>query len=141
MYLLDTNVVSAVMESAIPTELKRWAANHRGEPRVTSAISQAEILAGIRAMTAGRRRTRLERAAEALFATDFAGLVLPFDEAAADMYADLHAACRRAGRPRPMADLMIAAIARAHGAIVLTRNVADFEHCGVAIANPWAEEP
>jgi predicted nucleic acid-binding protein len=32
---------------------------------------------------------------------------------------------------------MIAAVARARGASVVTRNAADFEECGVAIFNPW----
>jgi predicted nucleic acid-binding protein len=48
---------------------------------------------------------------------------------------------RRAERPggRGTIDLMLAAIARAHGASVVTRNVADFEGVGVAIVNPWDE--
>ena len=39
---------------------------------------------------------------------------------------------------REALDLMIAAVARVHGASVVTRNVADFENCGVPIINPWA---
>ena len=34
-------------------------------------------------------------------------------------------------------DGQIAAIARIHGAAVATRDVVDFEHCGVEIINPW----
>jgi toxin FitB len=36
-------------------------------------------------------------------------------------------------------DLMIAAIARVHGATVITRNAPDFDGCGVPVVNPWAE--
>ena len=38
-----------------------------------------------------------------------------------------------------MNDAMIAAIARTQGATVATRNVDDFEGCGIAIVNPWTE--
>ena len=88
-------------------------------------------------MPDGRRRLDLEAAARAMFVEDFEGRVLPFDTDAAVAYADIFAARRRAGRPAATVDLMIAAVARTRGASVVTRNVADFEECGVAIVNPW----
>jgi len=42
---------------------------------------------------------------------------------------------RRAGRPISHFDAQIAAIARCNGAAIATRNVADFEGCGVKIVN------
>lgn len=41
------------------------------------------------------------------------------------------------GRIRTQADALIAATARAHGLTLVTRNVKDFEDCGVAILNPF----
>lgn len=41
-------------------------------------------------------------------------------------------------RPRGMADGLIAATARVHRKVVVTRNVADFADAGVALLNPWA---
>jgi len=35
-------------------------------------------------------------------------------------------------------DAQIAAIASAHGAVLATRNAADFEGCGLTVVNPWA---
>lgn len=102
-----------------------------------AAVCQAEILSGIAVMPEGRRRSELATAARAMFADDFGGRVLSFDAEAADAYAELFAARRRAGRPVATADLMIAAIARTQGANIVTRNVADFEECGLAIINPW----
>ncbi len=62
---------------------------------------------------------------------------MPFAPAAVGPYAEIHEARRRAGRPTATVDLMIAAIARAAGGRVITRNVGDFEGCGVGVINPW----
>ena len=102
-----------------------------------TTICQAEILAGLAVMPEGRRRVALETAARAIFADDFNGRVLPFDAAAAAAYADIFAARRRAGRPAAPLDLMIAAVARADGAGVVTRDIGGFEDCGVALVDPW----
>src|SRR5262245_16407273 len=79
-----------------------------------------------RRLPEGRRRVALETAAQAIFADDFSGRVLPFDTAAAAVYPDFLAARRRAGRPTAPLDLMIAAIARANGAGVVTRDIGGF---------------
>lgn len=44
---------------------------------------------------------------------------------------------RRAGRPISQFDCQIAAIAHSRGAMLATRNVADFEGCGVELVDPW----
>lgn len=72
-----------------------------------------------------------------MFLEDFEGRVLPFDMAAAVSYAEIFEIRRRAGRPTATIDLMITAIARSEGATVVTRNVSDFNRCGVAVVNPW----
>lgn len=68
---------------------------------------------------------------------DFAGRVLPFESAAAVAFAAIFADRRSAGRPISFPDCQIAAIARSHGAAIATRNVADFEGCGVEVIDPW----
>jgi predicted nucleic acid-binding protein len=39
--------------------------------------------------------------------------------------------------PRPVRDGLIAATALVHAMTVVTRNVADFQQCGVSLINPW----
>jgi len=53
-------------------------------------------------------------------------VVLPFDRAAADAYADLRFDLERAGRPIGERDLMIASIASARGLAVVTHNRSEF---------------
>ena len=72
-----------------------------------------------------------------MFAIDLAGRVLPFDQAAAQAYAEIAAARRQAARPITPFDAQIAAIARSRDAGVATRNGADFEGCGISVIDPW----
>jgi toxin FitB len=138
MFILDTNVLSAVMVSSPEPAVAGWMAAQPPELLFTASVCQAEILAGIAVLPEGRRRAGLEEAARAMFRDDFAGRVLPFDTRAAVTYADLFAARRRAGRPAAMADLIIAAIARARGASVVTRDTGGFEGCGLTLIDPWS---
>ena len=137
MFLLDTNVLSALMMMRPPPEIAAWASARLDDLLYTAAVCQAEILTGIAILPEGRRRAELAAAAQAMFSEDFEARVLPFDTLAAQDYADMYAACRSTGRPTAALDLMIAAIARVNGASVVTRNVADFEASGVPIINPW----
>ena len=137
IFVLDTNILSAMMSARPAPEVAAWIAGEPEDVLFTTTICQAEILAGVAVMPEGRRRAALETAARAIFADDFNGRVLPFDAAAAAAYADIFAARRRAGRPTAPLDLMIAAVARASGAGVVTRNIGGFENCGVPLADPW----
>jgi len=85
----------------------------------------------------GKRRGALEAAAEAMFAEDFDGRVLPFGSEAAPAYAQIAAQRRRLWRPISQFDAQIAAIARSVRSPVATRNVSDFEDCGVDVLDPW----
>jgi toxin FitB len=141
MFILDTNVLSEAMAAQPAPPVAAWMSAQPPEHLFTASICQAEIIAGISVLPEGRRRQLLEAAARTMFHEDFAGRVLPFDGAATDAYGDLFAARRRAGRPGSMADLMIAAIARSLGAIVVTRDVGDFEHDGLTVVDPWTAAP
>jgi predicted nucleic acid-binding protein len=137
MFVLDTNVLSAIMGSKPVPEVAAWIAGQPEDLLFTATVCQAEVLSGLAIMPDGRRRLALEAAARAIFTEDFDGRVLPFDSAAASAYADLFAARKRAGRPTAPLDLMIAAVARAKGASVVTRDTSGFEECGVPLVNPW----
>jgi hypothetical protein len=138
MFVLDTNILSALMTADPAPEVTAWIKYQPLDTLFTTTISQAEILSGLAIMGDGRRRRDLEQAAAAMFDEDFDGRVLLFDTAAAAAYASIFAARRRAGRPGATLDLMIAAVARAQGASIVTRDIGGFEGCGVAIVNPWA---
>jgi predicted nucleic acid-binding protein len=137
MFVLDTNVLSAMMRSQLVPEVAGWVAEQPEELLYTTAVCQAEVLAGIEILPDGRRRAALERAACAMFEDDFDGRILPFDTKATAVYAEIFAIRKRSGRPTAPYDLMIAAIARANGASMVTRDIGGFENCGLTLINPW----
>jgi len=137
MFVLDTNILSAMMSTRVVPEVAEWIAGQPVGLLFTTSISQAEILSGIAIMPESRRRSDLEAATGAIFLEDFEGRVLPFDMNAAVAYADIFAARRRAGRPTATVDLLIASVARSHHASVVTRDVSGFEGCGLKVINPW----
>jgi hypothetical protein len=72
-----------------------------------------------------------------MFAEDFGGRILGFGPEAAPRYARIASDQSRASRPISHFDAQIAAIADVTGATVATRNVADFDGCGLRVVNPW----
>ena len=137
MILLDTNVLSELMRPAPVATVMRWMAVQPATSLYTTSITQAEILHGILLLPSGRRRTAIAAAAEAMFNEDFGGRILPFGSDAARPYALIAADRRRAGHPISHFDAQIAAIARSAGAAIATRNVTDFDGCGVPVIDPW----
>ncbi len=139
MILLDTNVLSEMMRAAPDARVERWLARQADADVFISAITEAELRYGVALLPAGRRRDALAAAVGAMLGEDFAGRVLPFDSAAAVAFAEVAAGRRQAGRPVAQADAQIAATARSRVAVLATRNVADFEGCGIEVVNPWTD--
>ena len=139
MILLDTNVISELMRAEPAQVVLDWFGGQDAAELFISAITEAELRTGIAILPAGQRRDRLQIALEAMIAQDFQTRILPFDSAAARAYAEIAASRRAAGRPIAEADCQIAAIAQAMGAPVATRNVKDFDGCGVTVIHPWGE--
>ena len=137
MAVLDTNVVSELMRLSPTPAVAAWVAGRSASSLFFSAVGEAELRYGVAIMPAGRRRDRLAAEIEAMLRDDFEGRVLPFDSQAARAYAEIAAARRAAGRLVPQADCQIAAIARARGMAVATRNVRHFEEMGIEVIDPW----
>jgi predicted nucleic acid-binding protein len=139
MVLLDTNVLSEVMRPVPEQAVLRWLAMQPVVSVFISAVTEAELRYGVEVLPLGKRRHALAAEIAGMIEVDFSGRILPFDSAAAIAYAEIAAGRRLAGRPIGQADAQIAAIARSRGAALATRNVADFDRCGIEIVNPWGE--
>lgn len=139
MFILDTNVVSELMQERPHPTVLQWLDDRLKRDLYVAAVTQAEVLTGIAILPEGKRRQGLAAAADRAFDGIFADRVLSFDRSAAGAYAKITAARRSTGRPISQADCQIAAIAAARGGSVVTRNVRDFEGTGVAVVNPWED--
>jgi hypothetical protein len=139
MTILDTNVVSEIMQPEPSTAVLKWLSQRKNEEiefRITT-ITVAELLYGVELLPHGKRRASLLTGAETMFARVFAGHIVSFDEEAARAFSKISAARRLRGRPIAEFDAQIAAIARSRGATLATRNTGDFEGCGLRLVNPW----
>lgn len=140
MIILDTNVVSELLRAAPAPPVAAWLATVEGATVYLTAISEAELRYGAALIPPGRRKAQLVQAVDGMLREDFRGRILPFDSTASQHYAQIAASRRSAGRPISQFDCQIAAITRAFGAVLATRNVADFVDCGIELIDPWRHQ-
>jgi toxin FitB len=141
MIVLDTNVLSELMRPQPSPKVAAWVTRQPIAEVFTTTITEAEIFYGIELLVKGKRRDQLLKAADAMFTEDFAGRIFEFGSDAARAFSRIAAQRRARGKPISHADTQIAAIARVRGAKLATRNVTDFEDCGIDVVNPWTAEP
>jgi toxin FitB len=140
MIILDTNVLSELMRSKPNDDVLQWIRTHKSTTLFITALTQAEILYGLELLPEGKRRIALQEEARSMFSLDFAGRILPFNSHAAQQFSAIAANRKKIGRPISQIDAQIAGIVMAHGSILATRNVSDFEECGIIIVNPWGKK-
>ena len=137
MIVLDTNVLSELIRPAPAPQVLRWVDTQPAADLVITAITTAELRAGVAMLPRGRRKDTIARQVERLISDVFGGYVLAFDAESSGHYADIVAAGQRLGRPMSALDAQIAAICRQHEATLATRNVTDFRSAKLSVANPW----
>ncbi|MEZ5823557.1 MAG: type II toxin-antitoxin system VapC family toxin [Geminicoccaceae bacterium] len=137
MILLDTNVVSEPLRRTPEPRVVAWIDAQPLETLFLSAVTVAELRAGVELMPAGRRRDTLRDQLEKRVLPLFAGRVRPFSMDCTQAWAGLLACARRAGTAISAADSYIAAIAMANGFMVATRDTTPFVASGVPVIDPW----
>lgn len=133
MYVLDTNVISAVRRPDRAPSVAAWLRGRAETELFLSVVTIGEIERGIRK----QERRSPEFAADLQVWTDrtmtiFADRILPFGAEDARIWGRLSADLGHDG-----ADLMIAATALVHGATVVTGNAEHFRPTGVKVVNPF----
>ena len=136
MIVLDTNVVSEAMKPEPHPAVRAWLNDQAAETLYLSSVTLAELLFGIAALPAGKRKDMLTQALDGLMGL-FRDRVLPFDTDAARRYAELAVRAKTSGRGFPTPDGYIAAISVSRGFIVASRDTAPFEAAKVHVINPW----
>lgn len=137
MILLDTNVISALMQQRPDDAVVRWLDGLPAESIWTTSVTVFEVWTGLELLETSQRRRRLELAFTQLLAEDLDSRVQTFDQSAAVAAAGLAARGSREGRPVEVRDVQIAGIAVARKATLATRNIRHFRDLGVELINPW----
>jgi predicted nucleic acid-binding protein len=135
--LLDTNVLSALMQATPEPAVLRWLDAQPGESVWTTTITVFEVHYGMALLPSGRRRQRLEAAFDQAMTVALGGRVLAFDHQAALAAGAMAAEGRLHGRTVDVRDVQIAGITAARRATLATRNIRHFQHLGVALVDPW----
>ncbi len=133
MQLVDTNIISELVKPQPNRGVLEWLSQRqRLSSRLTlSAISADEIAFGVQ-----RRPT----ASLLAWFDEFMQTheVLPITGEIGRRAGELRAQLQAKGQARSQADMLIAATAQVHQLCIVTRNVRDFENCGVALLNPFS---
>lgn len=134
MQLVDTNVLSELMRSQPNPGVLRWLQTRQfASPQLTiSAVTVDEVMFGL----SSRPTARLLAWFDGFLQTH---RVLPVTSDIARCAGQLRGQLQLAGQIRSQADMLIAATAQMHALTVVTRNVRDFEGCGIGLLNPFSQ--
>ena len=136
-YLLDTNVISALVAKQPAVEVIDWLDSIDDSLIYLSVVTIGEIKKGIERLPDSARKTVLRTWLTDELLLRFQDRILPVDLAVMLRWGILTATLEQKGRKLPAMDALVAAIAL-HGQFVLvTRNEADFADTGVTVLNPW----
>jgi predicted nucleic acid-binding protein len=137
MILLDTNVLSALMQAEADPVVVRWLDRLDPASVWTTSITVFEVRYGLARRVPGRKTHQLEDAFEALIREDLESRVAPLDQAAAEAAGLLAARRVAAGRPVDFRDTLIAGIAIVNRAEIATGNIRHFSDLEVRVNDPW----
>jgi predicted nucleic acid-binding protein len=129
--------VSEVFKPLPSGKMLRWIAAQPAFELFITSITVAELLYGLHLLPPGKRRTELQYAIENKL-NEFVDRILSFDRDAASVFAEITASRRKLGRPIGIMDAEIAAIAPHQGGAIATRDISDFQDCGMPLIDPWA---
>lgn len=137
MIILDTNVLSALMQQPADPTVLGWLDAQPAEAIWITSITVFEARYGIALLPEGERRSGLLQRLGEVLQIEFGNRVLLFDVRAASCAAELAASRRTRGRTVDMRDTMIAGIAMARGGVLATRNTRHFADLTVPVIDPW----
>lgn len=140
-FLLDTNVISELTRPEPDARVSLWLDTVDESLLFLSVLTLGEIRKGLSALGSAQRRARLEVWLVAELTTRFANRLLSIDAGIADRWGRLAGEAKRAGKPLPVIDGLLAATALHHDLKIVTRNTRDFAIHRVESLNPWVQPP
>ncbi len=137
-YILDTNVISELTKPLPDTNVLDWFKNCNENKMYISSLTLGEIETGIRSLTPGKKQNHLMLWLEEL-QNNFEPRILSVDSVTALRWGEIRGNLRQKGITIPVIDGLIAATAITNNAVLVTRNIKDFNFPGIEMINPWLE--
>ena len=137
MLVLDTNVLSALMQADPELNVIRWLDQQPTESVWTTTVTVFEVRYGIEILPSSKRRKKLEDLFERVLLKGLEHRILSFDATAAQYASVIAAKRQKTGRVVDFRDTLIAGIAVARGAKIVTRNSRHFDDLDIEVINPW----
>jgi hypothetical protein len=141
-WLLDTNVVAALINPNGAPSVKEWARDQPEDSFCISILTLAEYDKGIHNLTAGHPDRPRYKAARDALAHRFQDRMLGVSNPVVLAWGRMSGEIRRAsGHPPPVIDTMLAATAIEHNLYLVTRNTKDVSATGAVVFDPWNDDP
>ena len=138
-FLLDTSVISELVKKNPHDRVLDWIGRQDEASLFLSVLTLGELEKGVAKLAASARKTKLLSWVRRDLAERFSGRLLPIDMHVAARWGQIAGESERRGRPLPVIDSLLAATALVRGFQMVTRNIEDFQRCGVACVDPWNE--
>ena len=139
-WLLDTNVVSETGRLRPDRTVLTWFSRQPDELVAISMVTLAELRVGAAIHVDRQRRTELADWLDTIVMPWLGEHTLPVTLEILMDWLDIGRKLSAKGMTRKPADLLIAATARVHDLVVVSRNVRDFTGTGVVVYDPWNGE-
>ena len=136
-FLIDTNVISEAAKPRPNTKVMAFLHETDEDSLFISVITLGELRRGVALKPDGRAKSVLEAWLRHDLVERFSSRIIDITAPVADIWGELMAEAKRRGIGLHVIDGLLAATARAHNQILVTRNVKDFEAFGLPLLNPW----
>jgi len=136
-YLLDTCLISELVKKVPNSAVVSWLDTQDEQSFYLSVLTIGELQKGISKLSDGTRKDELQAWVEHDLTLRFMGRIIDIDLETVLIWGRLQGEVEQKGVTLPVMDSLIAATAKAHGLVVVTRNVKDIERCQVRVCNPW----
>lgn len=141
-WLLDTKVISALINPNGAPSVKRWAAGQDEGRFVISILTLAEYDKGIANLEADDPNRYRYAASRDALEDRFRGRILSVTDPAVRRCGEISGKAKLAtGHSPPVIDTLFAATAIEHDLYLATRNTRDVRASGAAIFDPWQDHP
>lgn len=140
-WLLDTNVIAALINPSGAPSVKSWAASQVEGKMFISILTLAEYNKGIENLADDDQNRYRYAAARDALEERFSERVLSLSDAAVRQWGIISGRVKlRTGHAPSVIDTMLAATAIEHNLYLVTRNVRDTRFSGAAVFDPWTND-